>query len=148
MMIKALRHNFVKFIPEKLDEGVLYVSIDYCTAAHNCACGCGNKVITPITPTDWELMFNGDAISLSPSIGNWSFDCQSHYWIKGGEIQWAGRWSQDEIEEGRRKDQIRKRIHFSKADDVLEASTENEIESVEQEPVRGFWQRLFQKIGL
>ena len=148
MMTKALRHNFVKFIPERLDEGVLYVSIDYCTAAHNCACGCGNKVITPITPTDWELAFNGETISLSPSIGNWSFDCQSHYWVKRSEIQWAGRWSQDEIEEGRRKDQLKKLIHFSRADDLLEVSAEKEIKEVEQHHVQGFWQKLLQKFGL
>ena len=148
MKIKSLRHNFVKFIPESLDEGMLYISIEYCTTAHNCVCGCGNKVVTPITPTDWELTFDGETVSLSPSIGNWSFDCQSHYWVKRGKIQWDGKWSKDEIDAGRRKDQIRKRIHFSDVDELAKVSLKNEITKVKQEPVRGFWQKLRQRLRL
>jgi len=28
-------------------------------------------------------------VSLAPSIGNWSFPCNSHYWITGNEVRWA-----------------------------------------------------------
>jgi len=52
-----IQHKFVGSIPEILEEGVLYISIDYCTAVHKCVCGCGNEVVTPISPTDWELRF-------------------------------------------------------------------------------------------
>jgi hypothetical protein len=86
-----LQHRFVEFMPETLEEGVLYVSMEYCTAIHNCVCGCGNKVVTPISPTDWQLQFNGKSVSLKPSIGNWSFDCQSHYWITNNKVSWAGK---------------------------------------------------------
>ena len=77
-----LRHEFVEFIPDKLADGVVYVSIPYATVAHKCCCGCGMEVVTPLSPTDWELIFDGESISLDPSIGNWSFDCKSHYWIR------------------------------------------------------------------
>ncbi|OIN56328.1 DUF6527 family protein [Arsenicibacter rosenii] len=147
MKTKSLRHSFVKYIPETLEDGVLYISIDYCTAAHKCVCGCGNKVITPITPTDWELTFNGEAITLSPSIGNWSFDCQSHYWVKNSEIQWAGKWSRYEIDEGRRNDQIKKQIHFSKVDNLADVSAENEKNITRQGHSQGFWRKLFQRFG-
>ena len=146
MKTRILQPSFVKFIPESLEDGIIYISIDYCTAIHNCVCGCGNKVVTPFTPTDWELSFNGETVSLSPSIGNWSFDCRSHYWIKRGKIQWAGQWSQEEIEEGRRKDQIIKQLHFSDAVASSEVSVKSEFTPVEQEPVLGFWQKLFQKL--
>jgi len=43
-----ITHKFVEFIPEKIEEGVLYISIQYCTAIHNCVCGCGNEVVTPL----------------------------------------------------------------------------------------------------
>jgi hypothetical protein len=89
--MKMLQHRFVEFMPETLEEGVLYVSMEYCTAIHNCVCGCGNKVVTPISPTDWQLQFNGKSVSLKPSIGNWSFDCQSHYWITNNKVSWAGK---------------------------------------------------------
>jgi hypothetical protein len=98
---EALRHEFVEFIPDELEEGVLYVSIPYATAAHLCACGCGREVITPISPTDWKVIFDGATVSLDPSIGNWSFPCQSHYWIRRGRIRWARKWTREEIEAGR-----------------------------------------------
>lgn len=148
MKTRILQPSFVKFIPESLEDGIIYISIDYCTAIHNCVCGCGNKVVTPFTPTDWELSFNGETVTLSPSIGNWSFDCQSHYWIKRGKIQWAGKWSQDEVEAGKRKDQITKQLHFKDADDVSDVTIKNEFTPVEQKPVLGFWQKLFQKLRL
>lgn len=97
-------HQFVEFIPPDLREGMLYVSIPYATAAHLCACGCGNKVVTPISPADWQLIFNGDSVSLTPSIGNWAFLCKSHYWIRAGTVRWAPRWTDRQIAEGRDRD--------------------------------------------
>ena len=102
--MKTIQHKFVEFIPDVIEEGVLYISIEYCTAIHKCVCGCGNEVVTPLSPTDWEITFNGRVVSLSPSIGNWSFKCKSHYWIRQNKIRFARRWSDWEIEDGRRKD--------------------------------------------
>ena len=53
------------------------MSIPYATAVHLCACGCGNKVVTPFSPAEWQLTYDGDTVSLSPSIGNWQFPCKS-----------------------------------------------------------------------
>lgn len=99
-----LSHQFVEFIPADLDEGVLYVSIQYATAIHLCACGCGNKVVTPLSPADWSLVYDGDTVSLMPSIGNWQFPCRSHYWIRRGRVEWAAVWRDREIAQGRRRD--------------------------------------------
>ena len=84
-----IRHEFVDFIPKELEERVLYVSIKYCTAAHRCFCGCGQKVVTPLSPAQWRLTFDGESVSLHPSVGNWSFRCQSHYWIAHGRVKAA-----------------------------------------------------------
>lgn len=88
--LSRLEHRFVEFLPDKLESGVLYVSMQYATASHKCGCGCGRDVVTPISPTDWQLMFDGRTISLNPSIGNWSYPCRSHYWIKGNRVVWDG----------------------------------------------------------
>ncbi len=96
-----LRHEFVEIIPDLLRDGVVYVSVLYATAVHKCCCGCGGEVVTPISRTDWQLTFDGESISLHPSIGNWSFACQSHYWIRRNEVRWAPRWSQERIAAGR-----------------------------------------------
>lgn len=82
-----LTHEFVDFIPDRPESGVLYVSIRYATAVHLCACGCGHKAVTPLTPKDWKLTFDGESISLHPSVGNWGFRCRSHYWIRNDHAQ-------------------------------------------------------------
>lgn len=99
--LHRLQHQFVDLIPAHLEPGVLYITVEYATAVHSCACGCGGRVVTPFTPTDWQLLFDGESVSLSPSIGNWSFDCQSHYWIRRNRVDWAPRWSAAQIARGR-----------------------------------------------
>lgn len=90
-------HKFVEYIPDNLKSGVLYISITYKIVIHKCCCGCGQEVVTPISPVDWKLIFNGESISLYPSIGNWSFDCKSHYWIENNKVKWAKRFSKKKI---------------------------------------------------
>ena len=99
----AITFQFVEFIPKEqdLEDGVVYVSILYSTAVHRCCSGCGYKVVTPISPTDWTLSFDRDTISLDPSIGNWSLPCKSHYWIRRNRVEWASKWTAKQIEEGR-----------------------------------------------
>jgi hypothetical protein len=113
-MKTSLEYKFVESIPLKLEEGKLYITIEYKTAVHLCACGCGNKVITPITPKFWELTYDGRSISLFPSIGNWNFDCRSHYWIRQNEIIIAPSWSQGKIDFERSKNAKKKRNFFGR----------------------------------
>jgi len=95
-----VKRKFVEYIPECLAKDTLYISLSYATAVHLCCCGCGNEVVTPLAPSGWTLKFNG-TVSLSPSIGNWSFPCQSHYWITRDKIVWARRWSSQQIADSR-----------------------------------------------
>lgn len=104
----TLRHQFVECVPERLEDGVVYVSITYATVVHRCCCGCGQEVVTPLSRKGWTLSFDGESISLSPSIGNWSFPCRSHYWIRRNGVQWANRWSRDEVEAAREAGLIRR----------------------------------------
>lgn len=106
------RHQFVKAFPEKLEEGTLYVSVEFGSAAHLCFCGCGSEVYTRLSPRDWSMKFNGEAVSISPSIGNWSFPCQSHYVLANGRVHWAEKWSRERIELGRPFDRERKERHY------------------------------------
>lgn len=74
-----------------------------------CVCGCGNEVVTPLSPNGWQLMFDGKTVSLYPSIGNWNFECKSHYWIRRNMIVHAKEWKKEEVEFGREKEIKRKR---------------------------------------
>jgi len=108
-----MNHKFVDFIPDKLEDDTIYISIDYCTAVHKCCCGCGNEIVTPLSPTDWKLTFDGESVSLFPSIGNWNFECKSHYWIKNNKIEWAREWSEEEINVVRMQSLIEKKKYYN-----------------------------------
>lgn len=86
---KQYRTQFVDVIPHRLDEGVLYVCIRYDIVAHLCACGCGEEIYTPISKKyGWVIQYDGQDVSLSPSIGNGEYACHSHYFVKNGIIEW------------------------------------------------------------
>lgn len=89
MRLSTIRPQFVEFIPRELENGILYISERYRTASHKCPCGCGERVVTPLSPADWQLTREGNSVSLRPSIGNWNYPCRSHYWIRRNRIQWA-----------------------------------------------------------
>lgn len=108
----VLNYEFVRAIPEKIEEGTLYISVDFATAVHKCCCGCGKEVVTPLSPTDWKLLFDGVSVSLNPSIGNWSFACKSHYWIERNNIRWAPQWSDEQIAAGRSGDRRAKQRYY------------------------------------
>lgn len=112
--MKTLQHKFVEFIPDVVAYGVLYISIDYSTAVHQCVCGCGNEVVTPFSPKDWRLEFDGETGSLCPSIGNWSLECQSHYWIRNNRIKFARKWLEEEVEFGRKEDAKCKQRYYKR----------------------------------
>jgi hypothetical protein len=112
MKLKAVTHRFVDIIPDVLDDGTIYVSIPYVTAVHKCCCGCGHEVVTPLSPTDWQLTFDGKTITLHPSIGSWNLACKSHYWVRRNVVVWARGWSKKKIETERRRDRAAKQRYY------------------------------------
>src|ERR1700751_4105086 len=117
MRTTAFAPEFVEYIPGQLDDGVLYVSIPHCTAVHKCACGCGNKVVTPISPADWQILFDGEALSLFPWGGNWGFPCQAHYWIRTTHALWAKAWTPEQIARGRAREDHARAEYFAHRSD-------------------------------
>lgn len=109
-----IKLQYVHYMPKQMDTGILYVSEEFKTAAHLCACGCGSKVRTPLTPTEWTLTVAEKGPSLKPSIGNWQLPCKSHYWISNGEISWSTQWTPAQIAEGRRNEELRRKIYFDR----------------------------------
>lgn len=107
-----LKLEHVYYMPKDLEQGILYVSKEFETSAHLCACKCGSKVRTPLGPTEWTLRETKKGPTLTPSIGNWQLECQSHYWIFEGEVKWADKWSEEQIEDGRRREQERRIVFY------------------------------------
>lgn len=132
-----VEHQFVEHIPEDLEEGILYITIPFATVLHLCACGCGSEVATPLSPTDWSITFNGESVSLSPSVGSWILPCRSHYWIRENRVRWAGDWSDEQIEGGRARDRAAKRAYFDESE-----TREGDVAEPERELSRRLWGRV------
>lgn len=138
-----MRHEFVENIPDHLEVGTIYVSLTYDLAVHLCACGCKNEVVTPLSPAHWALTYDGDSVSLHPSIGNWSFPCRSHYFLRKGAIEWAYRYSEQEIRETRAKDELAIRERYSDSISPVEQIEELETKAEKDEGwVARFWRWL------
>ena len=112
MKIDQLQLQSCELIPKQLANGRLYVSKKYKMAVHLCCCGCKEEVVTPLSAVDWAFTLRNGGPSLSPSIGNWSFPCRSHYWVRGGKIQWAQDMSNARIKEIQKADKQIKSAHI------------------------------------
>lgn len=112
MKIENFRLEEVEFMPAKLEPGILYASQKYRTAAHLCACGCGEKVRTQLGPLGWRLTGGRAGPTLYPSIGNWQKPCRSHYYIRNGRVLWQHNWTDEEVLAGRHAEQLRRDAHF------------------------------------
>lgn len=129
-----LEHRFVHYIPDKLEPGIIYISMEFATAAHACCCGCGEQVITPFSPIDWKLTFDGETVSLWPSIGNWNFRCRSHYIIRRSRVIGAAPWEDKEIENNRRRDKGRKVSFFREKEAGAASANAPSPASVDKSP--------------
>ena len=133
-----LEHRFVDDIPEKLEPGLLYVSMRYATAMHLCCCGCGREVVTPLSPAQWQLSFDGESISLRPSIGSWNIPCRSHYIIKNGGVIEATTWSEESVAYGQARDRRARALYYTDKD---APETEVEPERASAPMARRGWVR-------
>lgn len=87
MRTRALTPVFTEYVPAEPEPEKLYISMQFETAVHLCACGCGSKVVTPFGPHDWSLIFDG-TVSLRPSVGNGQQQCRSHYYVRNDCVEW------------------------------------------------------------
>ncbi|MHB1240662.1 MAG: DUF6527 family protein [Gammaproteobacteria bacterium] len=122
MKIKQIRPKYVEFIPERIEEGVLYISERYRTAVHKCCCGCGQEVVTPLSPSEWSVNLNGGRVSLRPSIGNWSYPCRSHYVIRDSRVVEAKAMTERQIQWVKANDRADKTAQILRTNHAKEAS--------------------------
>ena len=96
----VLKLAFVETIPylPEMEEDTLYVSLRFATLSHLCPCGCGRLVDLSLDPATRSLTYDGEFLTLRPSIGV-KFPCRSHYSIIRNAIMWyppiaklKGRW--------------------------------------------------------
>lgn len=105
MRIDRITPEVVELVPRVLQPGRLYVSPKYRAAVHLCCCGCGEKVVTPLSSAEWQIELAQGRATLYPSIGNWSMACQSHYWIRENQVIWSSQLSKTGIKAVFERDQ-------------------------------------------
>lgn len=127
MKIQELHPQHVEHLPEQLEDGVLYICESFEMAAHRCCCGCGEDVITPLNRAKWSLRERNGRVSLEPSIGNWKFDCQSHYWITNNKVLPAGQMSKATIRRVIDKDRCDAQLLARERSGLTELSQPNRI---------------------
>jgi hypothetical protein len=125
MMISTIRPEYVKHFPANFELGVLYISEEFETAGHLCCCGCGEKVITPLNPAKWSIRKEGSTVTLSPSVGNWKYACQSHYLIVRNQVITARKFNASAIESVQRRDQRDMNRYVRQTNAAAEGNTGN-----------------------
>ncbi|MNF65433.1 hypothetical protein D3C84_471930 [compost metagenome] len=130
MKSQTITPVFVEFIPEKVEAGKLYISEQYETAIHACCCGCGEEVVTPLRPDRWRLIKRGNLVSLSPSIGNWEYACQSHYFIRDNQIVWAGKMNRQQIARVQQRDNAATNLYIAQKN----AQRDQEAQAASKQP--------------
>lgn len=140
-------HGCEEFLPDELDEGVLYVSLRYSIVVHLCACGCRTKVFCALDPSDYKITFDGQSISMWPSIGNWDFHCRSHYIIRRGQVQWVPAISYAAVTAGSRSDKKAKDARVKRFDfAAAQVLAMPEATQFRSERTNSFWRRIVEKI--
>ena len=93
----VLKPLFVEAIPRlpEMEQDTLYVSMRFATLSHLCPCGCGRLVDVTLDPTGRSLTYDGEYLTLRPSIGV-KFPCRSHYSIIRNAIIWYPPISESE----------------------------------------------------
>ena len=145
-MMRSLQHRFVQYLPETLEPGILFISLEYVTASHLCCCGCGEEVVTPFSPVGWRMTFDGETISLWPSIGNWNLRCRSHYIIDRGRVVVAGAWTDEQVTAERHRDKEAKADYFGRSNVAPPAPQTPVIQAPAPQQIGWLgklWRRLF-----
>lgn len=138
----TLQHRFVRNAPRELEPGVLFISMEYATAVHSCCCGCGERVVTPFTPTDWRMTFDGESVTLNPSVGNWNQDCRSHYVIERNRVIECGQWSDAHVEAERRRDKLAKAEYYGRAPAPARLDALPPASAGDNAQTSGLWARI------
>lgn len=159
-----LHHKFVEKIPSEIEEEILYISIPFEIAIHKCCCGCGNEVVTPLAPTQWSLTFDGESVTLDPSIGSWNLNCRSHYFIRKNKVVWSYSYDNMEINKVRKADYDDNVKYFERKNNTDKIKTKkvrktdnyNSFENLEENNIKAdkiaieekkktFWKSFFSK---
>lgn len=143
MRLHQITPELVELAPRELQAGRLYISSKYRAAVHLCCCGCGEKVVTPLSPAEWHAKVSNGRATLSPSVGNGAMACRSHYFIRDNRVIWCDPLTAKETKAVFARDQRALHALHSKPDQdafhTHDASPSTELPELQRS---GWWARL------
>lgn len=92
------------------------------------------------------MAYNGETVSLHPSIGNWQLKCRSHYVIDRGRVIEAEPWTRSQVSAQQARDKRAKAAYFAAPVDQAEADAPVSLPANE---ARGVWvwlKRVLKKV--
>ena len=87
MLFKTIFVDTIPIDSSEIAEGTLYVSMKFDTVVHRCPCGCDSLVEVTLHPATRSLTYDGQYLSIDPSIGV-KLPCRSHYSIIKNQVVW------------------------------------------------------------
>ena len=131
MRTSSWQAMWVEDMPEVMESDKVYISTKHSLTEHLCACGCGAEVSLPLARSEWRIVYDGDTVSIRPSIGNWRLPCKSHYLILENRTIWCASWTAEEISAGRKEDR-----------------TERQRDMRRRRAERSWWRQALKKVGI
>ena len=122
---------WVEDMPEAMEPSKVYISPKHALTEHLCACGCEAEVSLPLACSEWKIIYDGDTVSIRPSIGNWRLPCRSHYVIRKNKTVWCASWTVEEIAAGRKEDRLERQRDMRK-----------------RQKERSWWRRALRRVGI
>lgn len=92
--------------PRELEDGVVYLNVEYELATLKCACGCGHKVVL-LCPDGHSVIDDGGYATIYPSVGVWDAPCRSHFFVTRGQVEWYSSWSDEMIKHSMSTQRVR-----------------------------------------
>ncbi|SRR6266568_5450239 len=115
-----MRYSLVEVgrFPDTFEPGKLYWSKEFEISAHLCACGCADVIYLPVGTVDYSITVDRDGPTLRPSVGNWNV-CNAHYFITNGAVQWAGKWTAEQISAARAHEDSLRAAYYAPPPETL-----------------------------
>lgn len=89
------------------------------------------------------MTFDGESVTLNPSVGNWNQDCRSHYVIEKNHVIESGQWSDARVEAERRRDKRAKADYYGRAPEPTRLDVAPTLPTDDTAQTSGLWTRFW-----
>ena len=85
--LKEYKHKFIRYMPDKIQPGIIYITVFYGQITFRCPCVRGEvikRILKPGQVNPFWFEFDGHTVTLGPQIV--SVQCQTHFRIINNKV--------------------------------------------------------------